>query len=187
MGMPAESTQAHLELDELTLRRAQRGEPGAQQAFVETYQRLVFRLISRVLLRADPSSIEDAAQETFLAALKALPGFRTGANAKLSTWLGTIAVRRAIDMARRRRVEAGKARITAVDEGMVPPNWQAVALSRAMASLAPDVRAAFVLRELEGYSYEEIAAALAIPIGTVKSRLARARDALRIQLQEGAP
>src|SRR5262245_9009014 len=88
------------ELDEVTLARAKRGDERACRAFVETYQRQVFALISRLLGRQP--LVEDLAQETFLRAFRALASFDPRGPARLSTWLLTIASRLALDELRRR-------------------------------------------------------------------------------------
>src|SRR5687768_15947133 len=95
------------ELDELTLVRAQRGEDAACRALVTRYQRDVFALLSRLLGPAGMRGlVEDLAQETFLRAFRALPGFDRGGPARLSSWLLTIATRLALDELRRRRPHA---------------------------------------------------------------------------------
>src|SRR5262245_34315895 len=90
------------ELDELSLRRAQRGEDAACRALVERYQARVFALLSRMLGRERRALVEDLAQETFLQVFRALAGYSPLGPARLSTWILTIATRRAIDELRRR-------------------------------------------------------------------------------------
>jgi RNA polymerase sigma-70 factor (ECF subfamily) len=153
------------ELDEITLRRAIGGDDAASRALVAMYQVRVFGLVSRMLPGRGRATVEDLAQDTFLAVFRQLPTFQLGGPARLSTWILTIAARRAID-------ELGK------------PRDLARAIEAALAELSPELRAAFVLRELYGFDYAEIARALAIDLGTVKSRLSRARAALRVQLAE---
>src|SRR4051812_49404701 len=86
------------ELDELTLKRAQRGEPAACRRLVETYQRAVFAILSRMLSpRGRRARVEDLAQETFLRVFRALPQFSPGGPARLSSWILTIATRLALD------------------------------------------------------------------------------------------
>jgi RNA polymerase sigma-70 factor (ECF subfamily) len=159
------------ELDELTLLRAQRGDDGACRALVERYQRPVFALISRMI--GHGPAVEDLAQETFLKAFRALGRFDPAGPARLSSWLLTIAARLAIDHARRREpapmplhARTGSAELRS-------------ALEKAVESLPADFRAAFLLREAHGFSTAEVAQALGIEEGTVKSRLSRAREALR--------
>jgi RNA polymerase sigma-70 factor (ECF subfamily) len=168
------------ELDELTLARAVRGEDDACRALVEMYQARVFALVSRMAAGRGRATIEDLAQDTFLAVFRKLPTFRHDGAAQLSTWILTIAARRAIDELRRRRPEPVAEPIVAVTRA----SEVARAIESALAELSPELRAAFVLRELHGLDYDEISRALAIEVGTVKSRLSRARAALRARLAE---
>jgi RNA polymerase sigma-70 factor (ECF subfamily) len=179
MGEPSE-------LDELTLKRAQRGEPAACTTLVRRYQQQVGALVSRMLTPSGRrAAVEDVAQETFLRVFRALSGWDTGGSARLSTWILTIAARAAIDELRRRPpteppLDPGRATL--------PPPVElrslGRAIERALGELAPEYRAAFVLREFHELSYEEIGRALDIEIGTVKSRLSRARAELRVALAE---
>lgn len=177
---------ARAELDDLTLARAQRGEEVAWRALVERYQRPVFALLSRMLSPvARRDLVEDLAQETFLRAFRALPTFDRAAPGRLSSWLLTIATRLALDELRQRR---------APQEPLQPVHFQMAAsgpdrhltaiLTRAVEALSPDHRAVILLREVHGLDYDEIAAALAISVGTVRSRLSRARAQLRTALEE---
>lgn len=179
------------ELDDLTVARARRGEPAACRALVLRYQRPVFSLLSRLLARRDPTLVEDLAQETFLRAFRSLPGWDPQGSARLSTWVLTIGARLALDELRRRRPEATG--LEAAESSLAAPGATdeqahrrdlAAAIERAMAELAPDFRAAFVLREYHDLDYAEIARALDVDVGTVKSRLSRARAALRTALAE---
>jgi RNA polymerase sigma-70 factor (ECF subfamily) len=187
---PVPST-APAELDEMTIARAQRGDARARRDLVERYQRPVFALLSRMLHHKDlPPGVEDLAQETFLKVFRALPGFNRDGPAKLSTWILTIASNLAIDAIRKRRVPtqpldgehdpAGPGRSDAEAER----KHLAEVLRRAIDDLSPEHRAAFLLREYHEFEYAEIASALAIDLGTVKSRLSRARAALRRSLEE---
>lgn len=181
------------ELDDVTLARAQRGDPAAWRALVVFHQDAVFALLGRLLGSGRRAQVEDLAQETFLAVFRQLANFSPLGPAKLSTWILTIASRRAIDELRRRPASA----ITADDIVERPPAGRADdalarrrlarAIDGAIAELAPEYRAAFVLRELHGLDYAEIARALDIDLGTVKSRLSRARAALRAALAEVSP
>jgi RNA polymerase sigma-70 factor, ECF subfamily len=175
------------ELDQLTVVRAQRGDHPAQTALIERYQRPVFALLSR-MLRGERALTEDLAQETFLRVLRGLPGFDIAGTARLSTWVLTIATRLALDHLRRREPP-----LLHTDGGVLPsampqPDQDAdrrvlaAALARAVDDLGAPFRAAFLLREVHGLSYEQISEALDIDPGTVKSRLARARAALQAAL-----
>jgi RNA polymerase sigma-70 factor (ECF subfamily) len=175
------------ELDELALRRAADGEAGACRQLVECYQTRVFALISRMLAGHPRETVEDLAQDTFLQVFKSLRTFDPAGAARPSTWVLTIAARRSIDELRRKRPlpiaevirEAGsRADDSARSHEIVR------AIETALAELSPELRAAFLLREYHDLEYSEIARALAIDLGTVKSRLARARVALRERLAE---
>lgn len=179
------------ELDELTLARAQRGDPRARRDLVIRYQRPVFALLSRMLHgRTNLAAVEDLAQETFLRVFRALPGFVRDGPARLSTWILTIASRLAIDELRRKQLD-----ITPLDHASEPPGPAAAdadaerarlaaTLQQAIDGLSPEFRAAFLLREYHELEYAEIADSLQIDLGTVKSRLSRARAALRRALEE---
>ncbi len=177
------------ELDDLTRERAARGDREAFRALVERYQRPVFALLSRML--RDPPLVEDLAQETFVRVFRALPEFGRDGRLRLSAWILTIAARLAIDHLRRRAFEPvpidravrqlpGEART----DGDSLRRGLGAAIERAVNALQPEYRAAFLLREVHGLDYEAIAAALQIDLGTVKSRLGRARAALRAALAE---
>lgn len=181
------------ELDDVTLVRAQRGDRVAWRALVEHHQPAVFALLGRLLGGGRRAQVEDLAQETFLAVFRQLAGFSPLGAARLSTWILTIASRRAIDELRRRPASAVAAEdIAAAPEATRPDDSLARrrlarAIDRGLAELSPEYRAAFVLRELHGLDYAEIARALEIDAGTVKSRLSRARAALRTALAEELP
>jgi RNA polymerase sigma-70 factor (ECF subfamily) len=181
------------ELDELTVASAQRGNARARRALVERYQRPVLALVSRMLRgRGDAALVEDVAQETFLRVFRALPNFDRAGPARLSTWILTIASHRTIDELRRRKLDtrplespsaahlAAKGR---ADES-AERKMLARVIAQAVQDLAPEYRAAFILREYHGLEYAEIASTLGIDLGTVKSRLNRARKRLRQALQE---
>jgi RNA polymerase sigma-70 factor (ECF subfamily) len=168
------------ELDELTLRRAQRGDPRACRELVDRYQRRVFALIGRMLGRSP--QVEDLAQETFLRVFRALPAWSPSGPARLSTWILTIATRLTLDELQRRRPLVAAAEPAAAPEAESRALGRAI--ERAVDELAPDFRAVFLLREYHELEYDEIARALDIDLGTVKSRLSRARAALRRALEE---
>lgn len=169
------------ELDPALLSRCQAGEPAALRAFVERHQSAVFALLSRIVGRHH--EVEDLAQETFLRAIRALPGFRADGAARLSTWLLTIATRLALDVCRKRTREQ---RSSLLEEPVSAsdPEHEArrsqlrAALASAIDELPSDQRAAFVLAEFHGFAIEDIATALQTPKGTVKTRLFRAREKL---------
>ena len=179
------------ELDELTLARAQRGDDRARRDLVDRYQRPVFALLSRMLFKSSQQqALEDLAQETFLRVFKALPGFTRGGPARLSTWILTIATNLAIDHLRKRRVptdtltDAREPAANETSDAEAERHRLAEVLRRAIDDLTPEYRAAFLLREYHEFEYAEIASTLDIDLGTVKSRLNRARAALRRSLEE---
>jgi RNA polymerase sigma-70 factor, ECF subfamily len=178
--------QSDLEL----VRRAQRGERGAFDLLVLRYQHKVVKLVARLL--RDPTEAEDVAQEAFVKAYRALGSFR--GDSAFYTWLYRIAVNTARNtMASRQRrpldyeADLSESEQTAVESRMRHTDTpEAAALSdeihqtvnRAVAELPEDLRTAIILREIEGLSYEEIAAAMDCPVGTVRSRIFRAREAI---------
>ena len=180
------------ELDESTIARAQRGDRRARRALVERYQRPVIALVSRLLRgQGDRALVEDVAQETFLRVFRALPSFDRNGPARLSTWILTIASHRSIDELRKRRIETrpfdpSSFELAAADRAdtVAERKMLSAVITRALESLSAEYRAAFVLREYHGLEYTEIAAALDIDLGTVKSRLNRARSRLRKALVE---
>lgn len=179
MGAPAE-------LDERTLARAQRGEPAACTALVRRYQPQVGALVSRMLAPSGRrAAIEDVAQETFLRVFRALSGWDPRGGARLSTWILTIATRAAVDELRKRPATDP---LLDADDAAAPPPVELRALGRAIeravGALSPEYRAVFLLREFHELTYEEIGRALDLDVGTVKSRLSRARAALRLALAE---
>jgi len=186
-GLPAD------ELPDITVGRAAAGDRGAWRELVDCYQHRVFALVSRMLAGRDRQTVEDIAQDTFLAVFKQLPRYRPDGPARLSSWILTIAARRAIDELRRHRptpVEDADVPGAARTDERARGNELARAIRGALAELSPELRAAFLLREYHGLDYAEIARSLQIDLGTVKSRLSRARQALRerlAKLDEGRP
>lgn len=194
------------ELDEITLRRAQAGAPEACRALVERYGGRVLALATR-MLAGDRGGAEDVAQETFLHVFAQLGRFSPLGPARLSTWILTIATRRAIDELRRRSSsqsaltrgadgpygrdgsDAHGAEPALVAAGPSPEDGVcarelARAAMAAVAQLAPEYRAAFLLREVHDLEYAEIARILEVDVGTVKSRIFRGRAELRRHLEE---
>jgi RNA polymerase sigma-70 factor, ECF subfamily len=190
MPAPAVPREVEAELDAVTLRRAQAGDRAAQAALIERYQQPVFALLWRIAGR-ERALVEDLAQETFLRVLRALPRFEPSGKARLVTWILTIATRLAINHARAHlRRDDDVAPPGCIPGALLPPDQDAerrtlgVALVGAIDRLGPHFRAAFLLRELHGLRYEEIAEALGVDVGTVKSRLSRARALLQRTLAE---
>lgn len=178
------------ELDDVTLERARRRDRDACRAFVVRYQGLVFHTASRVLGRAAPE-LEDVAQDAMLKCLDALPGFDPKGSAKLSTWIATITARTAIDALRARRVVVPldalrdlRAAQHSEPDAALGDAQERARLAKAMEGIGPDQRAVMVLRVEHDLGLDEIARALKIEVGTVKSRLARAKQALLAALGE---
>jgi RNA polymerase sigma-70 factor (ECF subfamily) len=173
------------------VRAAQRGDQAAFAEIVRRHQRSVYRLAYGLTRNA--SDADDLAQETFVRAYRALGGFRVGQ--PLRPWLSRIVVNQAFSLFRHRKrrpetpleplVEAGRqfgaeddpARRVEADERMQH-------LAAAFAALKPEHQAVLTLRVVEEMSYEDIAGTLAVPIGTVMSRLSRARAELKSLLAE---
>ena len=189
--MPAAAARATEPLDELTLRRAQRGDEAAWRALIERHQTAVHAVIWRMLAGRQVHRAEDLVQETFVRVLRALPGFDPAGPATLTTWILTIATRLVLNELRRPEhaaltEEPAGARSDRADAG-AERRWLAAVIQAAVAALPDNQRAVFVLREYHDLDYSEIAAALELDLGTVKSRLARARGALRARLEVALP
>lgn len=177
------------------VRRVQRGEKRAFDLLVSKYQVRVAKLVGRLV--SDRSEAQDVTQEAFIKAYRALPNFR--GDSAFYTWLYRIAVNSAKNhlVARSRRPPTDDVDITDGDveaagvvmADMATPESYAVrdqiqsALGRALAELPEDLRTALTLCEMEGLSYDEIARVLDCPIGTVRSRIFRARRALDAKLK----
>ena len=176
------------ELARAVVRAAAAGDDEACRALVELYQARVFALASRMLVGRGRATVEDVAQDTFLHVFRRLAAFDVAGPARLSTWILTIAARRAIDELRRARPTLiADLDPEDVSRGASGGRELAAAIERALAELSPPLRAAFLLREYHGLDYAEIARELDIDLGTVKSRLSRARAELRAQLAEMKP
>ena len=184
------------DIDQQLVERVQRGDKAAFDLLVVKYQRKIFRLLSRLI--RDTAEIEDVAQEAFVKAYRALPNFR--GDSAFYTWLYRIA----INTAKNYLVSQGRRAPTSTpadiedaetfDDGdhlrdlntpdsMLVTKQVAEAVNRAIDQLPEDLRTAIVLRELEGLSYEEIAESMQCPIGTVRSRIFRAREAIALELR----
>ena len=177
------------------VRRAQRGERGAFDLLVLRYQHRVVKLVARLL--RDPTEAEDVAQDAFVKAYRALGSFR--GDSAFYTWLYRIAVNTARNsMASRQRrpldyeADLNESEQAAVESRMRHGDTpEAAALSdeihrtvnHAVEQLPEDLRTAIILREVEGLSYEEIAEAMDCPVGTVRSRIFRAREAIARSLK----
>src|SRR5512139_345135 len=160
-------------LDELTLRRAQRGDERAWRELVERYQAPVHALVWRLLAGRSRHRVEDLVQETFVRVLRALPGWDVAGTASLQTWILTIATRLTLN-------ELRKPEMTTIIGD--PPSHDTAdaaserarigrAIAAGVAALPDAQRAVFVLREYHELEYADIAEALGLDLGTVKSRL----------------
>ncbi|HEY5613236.1 MAG TPA: RNA polymerase sigma factor RpoE [Lysobacter sp.] len=183
------------ELDQELVRRAQRGDSTAFDALVRKYQHRIIGLIGRYI--PDWSECQDVAQETFLRAYRALGNFR--GDAQFYTWLHRIAVNTAKNhlVAQNRRpptddIDVGDAE--QFDTGIRlrnndTPEHELLrqeierTVMRVVDALPEELRSAISLREVEGLSYGEIAARMGCPIGTVRSRIFRAREAIDTELK----
>lgn len=184
------------EIDDLVVVRAQQGDAAACRELVRMHQRRVLGQLRAMLAPVGRGGlVEDLAQETFLRAFRALPRFRGDGRASLGTWLVTIATRVALNELRRRPphtepIDTVTETVRAIDaarsseSAVIERHASAQAIERAIADLPPAFRGAFLLRELHGLDYGEIAEVLEIDVGTVKSRLSRARARLRLALAE---
>ena len=189
--VPAVRREAAREIDDLTLARAQRGEASACRELVGRYQRAVFSLLGRMMWKSGREGlVEDLAQETFLKAFRALPQFSPSGTARLSTWILTIATRLALDELRKAGGREAPLDEAAQVAGAGDPERAADrrfverALVAAIGRLSPEQRAVVILREVHELEYDELARILEVDVGTVKSRLSRARALLREALGE---
>ncbi|HEY7888286.1 MAG TPA: RNA polymerase sigma factor RpoE [Steroidobacteraceae bacterium] len=179
------------------VRRVQRGDKGAFDALVLKYQHKLVKLVMRYV--RNPAEAEDIAQEAFIKAYRALPQFR--GDSAFYTWLYRIAINTAknavvsrdrspveYDLDRSNTDESydmqGRMKDSETPEGLVLTDEIRSTVNAAIEELPEDLRTAIVLRELEGLSYEEIAATMACPVGTVRSRIFRAREAIDQRLRE---
>lgn len=174
--------------DAACVRRLQRGDTGAFEVLVRRHERTIFNLMYRML--GDYDDAAETSQEVFLSAYRAIGQFRGEAN--FSTWLYRIALNHATT--RRKGTSARQKRLVPidgadmVDDGQVGPAESLEkkelreSVQRALNELEPEDAAVILLRDLQDVSYEDVARVLKIPVGTVKSRLHRARQALKARL-----
>lgn len=172
--------------------RLQAGEGRAFEELVRTFQHRVFSVAFRML--GSGTEAEEVAQEVFLRAYRGLAEFRR--EAKLSTWLYTITSRLCLsrlEAGERRLVRHGDEALANLRNGQADPlsaleqGELEAALHRAIAELPDDRRVVVILRDLEGLAYEEIAETLGLALGTVRSRLHRARLDLKEKLERFFP
>lgn len=176
------------------VRAAAGGDTEAFERLVRTYENKIYHLALRMCGSADEAA--DIAQEAFLAAWRGLPSFR--GEAGFATWLYRLTSNAAIDYLRRQKKQRGdmslddeELGLDAVDSGPSPQETAEgselrSAVAAGLSQLSEGHRQVLVLREIQGLSYEEIASVLELDIGTVKSRISRARSSLRkILLENG--
>ncbi len=176
-------------LDEVTLRRAQRGDERAWRDLIDRYQQPVHALIWRLLAGRSQHRAADLTQETFVRVLRGLPRFDPSGPASLSTWILTIATRLALNELRRPEpigLDREPRGVERTDRDAERKQIGA-AIASGVAALPDAQRAVLVLREYHDLGYAEIADVLEIDVGTVKSRLSRAREALREHLLTTMP
>ncbi len=181
--------------DKRLVELVQKGDKKAFDILVLKYQHRIVRLISRYV--RDSSEVFDVAQEAFIKAYRALPGFR--GESAFYTWLYRIAINTAknyliaqgrrppgadIEISDAELFEGGaELRDNATPEHLLLRDELEKTVFEAIEHLPEDLRTAITLRELEGLSYEEIAEAMGCPVGTVRSRIFRAREAINIKLK----
>lgn len=187
--------ESNRDIDQALVERVQRGDKKAFDTLVLKYQQKVANLIGRYV--RDPSEVLDVTQEAFIKAYRALPNFR--GDSAFYTWLYRVAINTAKNhlaaMSRRppqddieaetaEQTDAG-ARLKEQDtpEHLAMQAEIAATIKKAVEELPEELRTAITLRELEGMSYDEIAQAMDCPIGTVRSRIFRAREAIDNKLK----
>ena len=179
------------------VRRVQRGDKGAFDVLVLKYQHKLVKLVTRYV--RNPAEAEDIDQEAFIKAYRALPQFR--GDSAFYTWLYRIAIntaKNAVVSRERSPVDynfdrdsidesydmQGRLKDEDTPEGLVLTDEIRHTVNAAIEQLPEDLRTAIVLRELEGLSYEQIAGTMGCPVGTVRSRIFRAREAIDHRLRE---
>ncbi|HMT79015.1 MAG TPA: RNA polymerase sigma factor RpoE [Azonexus sp.] len=184
------------EIDQVLVERAQGGDKRAFDQLVSKYQRKLGRLLSRFV--RDPAEVEDVSQEAFIKAYRALPSFR--GDSAFYTWLYRIGINTAknylVSQGRRAPTttefdtdeaetfeDATQLRDINTPESLLLTKQIGETINGAMDALPEELRAAIVLREIDGMSYEEIAVIMDCPIGTVRSRIFRAREAVAAKLR----
>jgi RNA polymerase sigma-70 factor (ECF subfamily) len=184
------------EVDQQLVERAQRGDKQAFELLVSKYQRKLARLLSRVI--RDATEVEDVTQEAFIKAYRALPTFR--GDSAFYTWLYRIGINTAknylVAMGRRAPTttdfdsdeaenfeDGDQLRDLNTPENELMSRQVAETVNQTLEELPEELRTAITLREIEGLSYEDIASIMNCPIGTVRSRIFRAREAIAEKLR----
>lgn len=193
--MARDDTTSSADADRLLVKRVQAGDQAAFNALVLKYQQRILKLVSRYI--RDPEEALDVSQEVFIRAYRALRNFR--GDSAFYTWLYRIAVnaaKNAIGSATRNPVEGGldvddpelievqrKMTDEATPEHLLYTEELKQTINNAIENLPPELRRAILLREVKGLSYEEIAKVMDSPVGTVRSRIFRAREAVAQRIQ----
>lgn len=194
--MGANSPSPHRDLDQALVERAQAGDQKAFGLLVDKYQRKLGRLLSRMV--RDQAEVEDVVQESFIKAYRALPNFR--GDSAFYTWLYRIGINTAknylVSMGRRPQVlndveledaenfeDGDELRTMETPESEMMTKEIARTVNDTVEGLPEELRTAITLREMEGLSYEEIATIMGCPIGTVRSRIFRARETIAEKLR----
>lgn len=184
------------EIDQQLVERAQHGDKHAFELLVVKYQRKLGRLLSRFI--RNPTEVEDVSQEAFIKAYRALPTFR--GESAFYTWLYRIGINTAknylVTQGRRAPTttqfdneeaegfeDAEQLRSSSTPESELASKQIAETVNKAVEELPEELRSAITLREIEGMSYEDIANLMDCPIGTVRSRIFRAREAIAGKLR----
>ena len=184
------------DVDAELVARVQRGDKQAFDLLVLKYQRKIMRLLSRMI--RDQAEVEDVAQESFIKAYRALPQFR--GESAFYTWLYRIAINTARNwLAQNKRRPSAPSAYESEEgetfnetdnltdssnpESEMASRQIAETVNKAMNDLPEELRNAIVMREIDGMSYEDIAQSMNCPIGTVRSRIFRAREAIAIRLK----
>jgi len=184
------------EIDQQLVERAQRGDKRAFDLLVSKYQRKLARLLSRFI--RDSTEVEDVTQEAFIKAYRALPTFR--GDSAFYTWLYRIGINTAknylVAMGRRAPTttnidseeaegfeDGDQLRDLNTPEDELASKQVAETVNQTLGELPEELRTAITLREIEGLSYEDIANIMNCPIGTVRSRIFRAREAIAEKLR----
>ena len=187
---------ADREVDQALVERAQRGDKHAFELLVLKYQRKLGRLLSRFI--RDPAEVEDVAQEAFIKAYRALPSFR--GDSAFYTWLYRIGINTAknylVAMGRRAPTttefdseeaenfeDGDQLRDLNTPEAELMTKQIGATVNQTLEALPEELRTAITLREIEGMSYEDIASVMNCPIGTVRSRIFRARETIAERLR----
>ncbi len=183
-----------LELDSALVQRAKAGDKGAFDLLVRKYQHRIAAVVSRFV--RDYAECQDVVQDSFIRAYKSLSGFR--GDSQFYTWMYRIAVNTAknhlASQKRRPRADVELEDAEHIDGGVYIQNNDtpehellreeiAQVVSKALDQLPAEIRQAITLREMEGLSYEEIAEVMNSPVGTVRSRIFRAREAIDVRLR----